>query len=233
VPKGCNVIILINGVTFRWRDPTPVQSRRTVAMSSKGRWSIQYVAGEGPGEIKRPEGLLEFRAQLVARNFPGVVALQEQVGPIRYKDGKGRWTTTHIDIGLQLACGQRIGVSVKPEAISKTDEYLERMAHIRIGAVPEHFDDLVTVTERNIDPVALHNAELLHSCCDRDPEADEAVAQLVAAMQEPARILDIARPTGLGGRANRAAVRLIARRVLEPVRHERIQPTTLVRRISA
>lgn len=230
--RGSEVIIKLNGATFRWCDPTPCQTRRTVAMSSKGRWSIQSVMGEGAGQIMRPEDLTEHRNPLILRWFPGVMALREQVGPIPY-ERKGGNATAYIDIGVELASGERIGVSVKPESIAKTEEYLERIAQIRKGAVPTFFDKVVTISERNHDPVALHDAEFLHGCCDRDEEADDAIARLVAAMQEPARIVDLVRPSGLGGCANRAAARLVAHRVLEVVEHERIQPSTLVRRVSA
>ena len=214
---------------YEWREPAPCQTRRRVAMSSKVRWSVQTTVGEGPGTIMRPEGLTEFRTLLLCPADPKVERIEEQVGPIDCVDASGRPFRHWLDQRIVYRDGTRVGMTVKPHEKAQRPEFREHMACVAAAAVPLFVDRFAIVTERHHDAVALRNAFLIHGCRRPDPEADEAIGHVVAAMgYTVAPLVDLAGRTGLGHRAMRALVRLLGRGVIETIEGGLVCPSTKV-----
>ena len=106
--------------------------------------------------------------------------------------------------------------------------------HCLARQVTSNFADRVSlITEKHLDPIELHNAELIHSVRLADPEPDAAVRAVVANINGAVEIRDLVAAAGVSGRGFLAVVRMIGRHELELITHERIEPEVLVRRRSA
>lgn len=91
-------------------------------------------------------------------------------------------------------------------------------------------DAVSIVTEKHLDPIEVHNAELLHSVRLPDPEPDAAVSRVVAGLTGAAKITDIVATAGCEGAGFQSVVRMIRRHELELASQGYIEPRSLVRR---
>ncbi|WP_073130045.1 hypothetical protein [Palleronia salina] len=100
--------------------------------------------------------------------------------------------------------------------------------HELVGAASGFADDVVVMTELDVDPIELHNAAFLDSLKETDPEADAAVRRATRGSLGARAISDIVRDVGLPGRGFRAVGRLLRRGELALAKRERITPESLV-----
>lgn len=141
----------------------------------------------------------------------------------------------HIfDLVLEMNDGRRIAVTIKPEIRLRSGRFLEEMQRVTWWVLLQGFaDEVRLLTEADIDPVALHNAEIHAKLRSHfDPEADQVARMVVLALpMGGARSLQaLTVQTGLADRGYRALLKLVRDQVLRPLRHERIKPETLMRR---
>jgi hypothetical protein len=78
------------------------------------------------------------------------------------------------------------------------------------------------MTERDIDPVEYHNAEIMHEMRRPDPEADAAARRAIGELVGAVQIQDLVDAIGFGSRGFRAVVRLIRSRDLKLINNVRI-----------
>jgi len=121
-----------------------------------------------------------------------------------------------------------VALAVKPWAKLDTGGFRDRMWRIAAQVNDAFAHEVKIVTERDLDPVELHNAQLFHAMRAPDPEADAAAEALVAPLIGAVTLAELAARIGLGPRGLRALVRRVAQHRLRPLRHGRITPQTLV-----
>ncbi len=116
---------------------------------------------------------------------------------------------------------------VKNSRKAAKEDFIAEMRCLASQVTPDIADRVSLITERHLDPIEVHNAELIHSVRLPDPEADAAVRRVVAGLIGAVKIKDIVAAAGCSGRGFLAVVRMIRKHELELVAHERIEPEVL------
>lgn len=211
------------------RLPRPPRATRRIKMGVKKHFTGSLVIGDDEGEILEFESHTEKMTALVMLSRPEVTDLEGQV-PFHWTDKAGKTRTHFADFRVSLRDGTRIALIVKNSKKAADPEFRADMRFLATQMMPDFADRVSLITEKHLDPIELHNAELIHSVRLPDPEVDVAVQQVSEGIKGAVPIADLAQAAGYPGRGFLAAVRLIRKHELELVAHERIEPETLVRR---
>ncbi|MCT4578637.1 hypothetical protein [Donghicola sp.] len=188
----------------------PSRAKRPIPRSSKKHFVGQLVFNRG--EHRQRLGfasLYEHNAALCFIYRPDFLDIEEQLASLPFVLPNGTKSEHFFDFRVTFRGGRRVCISVKPERIAQTYEYRAKMDCIRQAAIGNICDDVRTVTERNIDPVELHNAKLFHSARDADAEMDARVIAALQMVTSPVRIGKFLAETGLEGKGFRSVARAI------------------------
>ena len=201
-------------------------------MGSKHHFTGALVFGEGAGKTMEIESHTEMQIALVMLARPEVIDLENQL-PFRWTDDQNVLRTHYFDFRVTLRDKSRVALIVKSAHKAATATFQATARRIA-SQVPQAFADRVWVlTEKHLDPVEVHNAELIHAVRVPDPEADAAILSAASGINGAVRIGDLAEQTRLRGRGFWAVVRQIRRHHLVLATHERIAPDAFVRRRAA
>ncbi|MRX50290.1 hypothetical protein GI374_07480 [Paracoccus sp. S-4012] len=212
--------------------PEPPSAARRIAMGAKHHFSGTLVFGEGAGRTMQVESHTEMQVALVMLARPEVIDLENQL-PHRWTDRDGALRTHFFDFRVSLRNGSRIALIVRSARKAANLDFRQTVRLIASQVLPEFADQVGVMTEKHLDPIEVHNAELIQSVRQSDPEADAEVRSVISGMVGAGRIGDLAERTGLRGRGFRAVVRLIRRQELVLATHERITHDALVRKRAA
>ncbi len=219
-----------------WHPPEPSRGSRLVKKPSRGSSRVHLVAGTPPRYFYL-ESYLEAKAAFVLLARRETADLQEQPPAIVYEDDEGRKRRHTFDFLQTLQDGTRILVAVKPwrRAIEKDLPGTLRWIAGHIGRYDPGIADRVTLlTEQRLTRDVVHNARLILSArADADPQADTAVAGIVASLQGETTLRAIAQASGFDGRGFRAGIRLIDDGRLVVPRGTRLSPETSVRTVAS
>ncbi|SIO39463.1 hypothetical protein SAMN05444722_1860 [Rhodovulum sp. ES.010] len=216
-PDPCGGILL----------PEPSSADRDVALHSKGHFSGHLVLGDGPGRVLLFESHLEMQTALILMARPDVRDLRDQV-EVSWTDERGEDCSHYFDFLATMVNGNRIAIAVKASKYLDS-EFLEKISAAAAEAVPEIADKVRVFTERDLDPVEVHNAALFHSVRHPDPEADTVAVAVTSDLVGAARLDELTDEIGMGARGLRALIRQVARHRLHLARHERITPWSLIK----
>lgn len=209
------------------RLPTNSRGNRRVPLLSKGHFTGHIVAGNGVGVVVQTESHLELSWCLCLLSREETVSLVEQVA-FEWHDRDGEWHTHYFDIYVKQADGSAIAYTVKPEARTN-DDFLRDIAWVAAQARASGFArDVRLLSDTDLDPVELHNAQLLHGLRAPDPEADTAAVAVFNGMTGISTLADLSARIGLDARGFRALIRLVRSHHLHLVHHEKINHTTEV-----
>ena len=136
----------------------------------------------------------------------------------------------HFDFRFTTKGGQRICISVKPERIAQTHVYQVTIGAVKKAAIGNICDAVATVTERNISPVELHNAELYHAARKPEPVIDALVVEGLARLEAPVSINRFLEDIGLSGRGFFSVARAIRYGHARLFTPEKIRGKTLIER---
>ena len=211
------------------RLPLPPLGDRSIKMGVKQHFTGSFIHGEDEGREIEFESHTEFMVGLVMLARPEVVNLENQV-LFRWIDEEDQPHRHFFDYRVTLSDGGRIALVVKKGPKAFDPEFRVWLRRLARRAVPGFADRLTLITRRDLDPVEIHNAQLIHAVRLPDPEPDAAVRQAVASITGAARISDIVAAACCKGSGFRSVVRMIRSHELQLVAHERISPETLVRR---
>jgi len=214
-----------SGVAF------PVR-RKTVRKIAKGRrnhFTGQFTFGPDEGETMDVESNTELRVALVTLARPDVVGLENQV-PFAWVKPDGKPATHHFDFRALMANGSRKAIMVKSEYRRLHPEVQLELTQIAAQVTPDFADEVVVMTEGDIDPVEYFNAEIMHEMRHADFEADAAARAVMGEIPATAQVQDLVDKIGLGARGFRAIVRLIRSHDLELVNKVRIAHEAYIRR---
>jgi hypothetical protein len=84
------------------------------------------------------------------------------------------------------------------------------------------------LTEADIDHIALHNANINAAVYENDPDAEATVRAVASHLRGAISIKALTDEVGLKERGYRSILKLISKRELQPVHHERTTPQTLI-----
>jgi hypothetical protein len=202
---------------------------RQVAMGARHHFSGTLIVGEDEGTAVDVESHLEMQVALVMLARRDVVDLETQV-PCQWVDARGQRELHFCDFRVFLRDGTRVVLLVKPAKKAQRPAFRDTVARIAAHLTPDIADRVCVMTDLHLDPVDVHNAELLHGCRAPDPEVDAAARRLVQNIAGAVRIETLVRKLDADGRGFRAIVRLLRCHELELAHHMRISPDAFVRR---
>lgn len=211
------------------RLPLPTLGDRSIRMGVKQHFTGSFIDGDDEGREIEFESHTEFMVALVMLARPEVVNLENQV-LFRWIDEEYQPHWHFFDYRVTLIDGSRIALVVKKGPKTVDPEFRAGLRGLARRAVPGFADRLTLITKKDLDPVEVHNAQLIHAVRQPDPQPDAAVREVVASIAGSARISDIVAAARCRGSGFRSVVRMIRSHELELVAHERISPDTLVRR---
>ena len=193
---------------------TPKQSRAVV--TGRRDCFTGWVPSHKPGNDYRLiafEGTIERDFIYLIEDDDEIVSYQEQPPQFRWHDGN-QYRKYTPDFKLQLEGGRRIGIEIKPLAVVEKHDLIPVYGNIRQTAVESgEYDDFQLWTDRDIrESNDLENARIRYSERHQHQESMESVIVRAAfdRLNGRARIEDLRRETGIGNRAYRAIVRMMA-----------------------
>jgi hypothetical protein len=210
------------------RLPRPYIGRK-MGFGAKKHFTGSFVHGDHEGDVMDVQSHTEFQTALVMLARRDVVRLENQVA-FEWIDVDGKRRTHYFDFRVTLRDGRRIALVVKWSTKARKPQFKEVTARIASQVPPAFADEVLVVTERHLDPIEVHNAELIHAARFPEPEVDAAARHTILCLGGAAKIGDLVAAVGHGGQGFRAIVRLIGAHELELVEHERITYETFVRR---
>ncbi|SPJ24587.1 hypothetical protein [Palleronia abyssalis] len=180
--------------------PLPSRAKRPIPKASKGHFVGELVFNRGPRQQRLGfASLNEHNVALCLLYRADCHDLEEQLAGLPFTLPNGRSSRHHFDFRFTRSGGFRICISVKPERVAKTYEYQAKFAEIKKAAIGNICDAVATITERNIDPVLLHNAKLFHAARDPEPEIDHRISDGLADLDGHTSISDFLSEIDLGG----------------------------------
>lgn len=209
--------------------PERVRAARKFAKGAREHFTGQFTFGPDEGETRDIESHTELCVALVTIARPDVVGLENQV-PFEWDKPDGKKGTHYFDFRVLMADGRRRAIMVKSEYRRQQPEVQRELAGIAAQVTPEFADDVEVMTERDIDPVELFNAEMMHEMRRPDPVADAAARRVMCEIVASVRIQEMVDAIDLGARGFRAVVRLLRSHELELINKVRIAHEAYVRR---
>lgn len=209
--------------------PERLRTSRKIAKGRRTHFTGQFTFGPDEGRTMDIESHTELCAALVTIVRPDVVGLENQV-PFEWVEPNGKTATHHFDFRVLMADGRRRAIMVKSEYRRRQPKVQRELAEIAAQVTPEFADDVQVMTERDIDPVELFNAEMMHEMRRPDPEADAAARRVMGEIVASVQIQDLVTAIDLGARGFRAVVRLLRSHELQLINKARIAHEAYVRR---
>lgn len=209
--------------------PSESSAERNIDKSSAFCASGQVVIGTNPGRLIQLESDLEYKVALILSVNPDLADLREQVCFV-WSDHDGKSRRHFFDFVTTNKNGERTAVIVKEASRLKSDRLQLEIKMIGAQAVNGFVDRVIVVTQRDIDPVDLHNAKLMHETRHADLEADQAAETAISSLVGAASIADLTAALAMGSRGFRALTRLIRKQVLVLLCHEVVTHSSFVRR---
>lgn len=191
-------------------NPAPSRAVRPVPKSSKGHFvgSFVFEGVHGPQRLDYAS-MTEHNAGMCLIYRPDFLDLEEQLAALHFTLPDGKPSRHFFDFRFTQKGGRRICISVKPERIAVTPGYRAMMAEVKKAAIGNICEAVATITERNIDPVELHNAKLFHDARRPEREIDGMVLEALADVRGPMSINEFLLNIGIGGRGFFSVARAI------------------------
>lgn len=209
--------------------PRPSIAGRRITMGVQKHFTGNLVVGEDEGQVIEFESHTERQTALVMLAREEVVDLESQI-PFNWVDQAGKARTHFFDFRVSLSDGARVALIVKNSRKAAKPDFVAEMRVLARQVTANFASRVSLITEMHLDPIEVHNAELVHGVRLSDPEPDEAVREVVASIDGAVKIKDIVAATKYAGRSFLAVVRMIRSHQLELINHERIEPGVFVRR---
>lgn len=228
--SGLNSHARIAAAASIYASPKPSLAGRKIGAASKGHFTGQMVIPDGvTGRVVVSESRLEILWKIYLLSLPEVETVVEQV-PFEWFDDDGEAHTKYFDIVIVFKNGKRLACEVKPEIRLESGRVMRELRAIA-AQLDGRFDDVRVLTDKGLDPIAVHNAETFFAMRVADEEADAAAEAVISRLAGSASLKGLSCQIGLGPQGTRAIIRLIARRRLRLCRHERISLASMVRRV--
>lgn len=230
--KKPNIVSSNKSLKHIWELPMPSRAVRTIPKSSKGHFVGELVYVDVNGEPQRIGfgSFTECKTLICLIYRDDFADIEEQLAGLCFEKPDGSASTHHFDFRFTTKGGRKICISVKPERIASTYIYRATFSGVKTAAIGNICDAVATVTERNISPIQLHNAELFHAARRPQPAIDEQVIAGLAHLTGPVSInqfLADIKLYGAGFFSVARAIRYGHARMFNP---EKIKGKTLIER---
>lgn len=229
-------MLLYNTLTL----PHAPTTSRTIPLKSDSHFSGHLVVRTGgPNEVTgesdqvmEVESHLEMNLALILSMRPEIADLENQVLFSWSRPQKSAMKRHYFDFRVNFTDGFRTAVMVKESRKLSCPKFCAEAREIASKVTPDFADDVVIMTELDVDPVEIHNAAFLDSLKETDPEADAAARRAMRGMLGARPISEIVSDVGLSGRGFRAIGRLLRRGEVALAKLERITPEAFIYRAS-
>lgn len=203
----------------------PIRSRavRSIPKASKGHFVGELVFNRGSQRQRLGfASLTEHNAALCLIYRPDFYDIEEQLDGLPFNLPNGKPSKHFFDFRFTNKAQRRVCISVKRESVAKTFQYRSIIAQVKRAAIGNICDDVKTITERNINPILLHNVTLYHAARDPDQDLDDEIFAQLGALTTPVQVSDFLEDTGIGGEGFFSVVRGIRHEVVSLLTNERI-----------
>lgn len=170
-------------------------------------------------------GLFVFLAR------PEIVDVWAQPAKISYIDVNGKPLTYTFDFRLTFKNGFKLAVEYKAEAYANHVTIVSLIDHIRPQLSGDFAHDAVILHENSFHQFELRNAKMIHNYRRFDePAADAAVERIIANINGPVTLGEIADAAEIGSFGYRAAVRAVGDGKLKLVKLREFSKDVLVQK---
>ncbi|MBE9640576.1 hypothetical protein [Salipiger mangrovisoli] len=213
------------GVTM----PQRLQLARKVAVGAREHATAQITFGPDEGYTVGVDSNTEMKCMLVVMARPNVVGIENQV-LFEWPKSNGKTGKHFFDFRVLMADGKRRAIMVKSESRRRQASVQKELEEIAARVPASFADEVVVMTERDIDPIEYFNAEMMHEMRRPDPEADAMARRILGEIVGSVQIQKLVDAIDLGARGFRAVVRLIRSHEIELTNKVRIAHEAFVRR---
>lgn len=195
----------------------PLESAGTRNLSKRSRQSsrggIPYFSQKLKKYITlKTESHLEGASLFVAMADPEVVHIWDQPSSVTYACEDGREVAYTADALIEYRSGFKVLVETKPFAIAQRRNTELKLKYIAQFIPPEFASQISLFTEKSCPKWFVADARRLHEFSKHsDPEADDAVRNVIDCLVGETTMGALVRETGLAGRGFRAAYRAVFR----------------------
>jgi len=209
--------------------PKRVKAGRKTSVGAREHQTGQVTFGPDEGYTMGFDSNTEMKCMLALLARRNVLGLESQVH-FHWLGADGKIGNHFFDFRVLMADGKRVAIMVKSEYRRNQRKVQDELAEVA-ARVPRSFaDQVVVMTERDIDPVEYFNAEMMHEMRRPDPNSDAAARRLLGEIVGAVQVQDLVDAIGLGARGFRAVVRLLRSHELELTLNVRITHEAYVRR---
>jgi hypothetical protein len=192
-----------------WVPPSESLASRTPPLKSKGHCCGSIVDHDANRKLKT-ESDLERRFAAIVMAHRGIVRLVEQPPAVTYRTLDGVEHKHTFDFLAHTAKGARIAFAVKPEKRREKSgiDTIVSLIEQQVGA--RFADRYMVVSEQDVTPTRVHNAELILLCRKRRNDEDVVLVRgVVATIHGAVRLADLVTRSRIGARGFNAAVCLL------------------------
>ena len=192
-----------------WVPPSESLASRQVPLKSKGHCCSSIVDHDDNRKLS-VESCLECRVAAMVMSHRRIVRLVEQPPPVTFRTPDGAQHKHTFDFLAHTAKGARIAFAVKPEQFREQSGIDTIVALIERQVGARFADRYMVVSERDVTPARIHNAELILLCRKRRNDEDVVhVSGVVATIHGAVRLADLVARSRLGARGFNAIVCLL------------------------
>lgn len=187
-----------------YKPPLPSRATRSFAARSKssvrGFLFAQLPAQDRPRQIIY-ESNLERRVLLTFLARRDIVDIWDQPPAIPFSAPSGALRHHTPDFLAILDTGLRLAIAVKPWASVERLRFKDELSRVRSAMSPAYADELVLITDADLNDAQVRNAELLHIARQTvDPEARKVVGGVLVKLKGEQTFASILAESGLGDR---------------------------------
>lgn len=199
------------GEVMSYYTPTlPSRASRRIPLKGNSSFRGALVMSLGANRSVTFESRLEMMTAYMLLQRDDIADLYDQSTAIEYLDTDGKQRSHTPDFMAVTKDGRRILVAVKRSDSAQRRNFRRTLGLIKaqMGRVA---DDLVLVTEKSFSAEEASNAELFHQIGrEIDDEADAVLIALIDSLNSGCTIAQLVDASGLGARAYRSIIRLLA-----------------------
>ena len=153
------------------------------------------------------ESNLERRVLLTFLARRDLVDIWDQPPAISFTTGDGTLRHHTPDFLATLDAGLRLAIAVKPLASVERLRFRDELAQVRGAMSPSYADELLLITDADLNDAEVRNAELLHIARQTvDDEARQVIGDILAGLTREQTFASILAKSGLADRGWAALV---------------------------